>query len=208
LHPIRIDPVVAARAVREYNSDTYRGRTNLEIDRTAYQRFRTGMPRERSALVDAVRFVGEDYGGAQRRFLPHDYGEEAALIVDQLYPVLDSWQATVDMARPLAAVLPTADIFAALLAPFHGTKRWPVWASKTLHFLRPDAFPILDSRAKVALGMRNLGSSPREYSRFCAVFRTAMAENHGAIDAARAADDGNSASEIKLLDKILYQLGE
>lgn len=205
---LRLDPAVAVRAVAEYNAGSYRGRTNIELDRIAYDRFRDGIPEETDALIDLVRFVGEDFGGAQRRFLPHGYREEAALIVQNLRPLLGPWRSAIGAARPLREVVPTEATFGLLLAPFVGTKRWPVWASKTLHFVRPDAFPILDSRAKIALGMRSLGSSPSEYRRFCMVLLEVLAENREAIDAARRVDGGTSPSDLKLLDKILYQLGE
>ncbi len=76
-----------------------------------------------------------------------------------------------------------------------------------LPFQRPDAFPILDSRAKKALGIGNLGSSPRDFHRFCAAFRDALLMNRAALDAACAVDGGTSPSDLKLLDKLLYQLG-
>ena len=203
----RIDPVAAVVAVRTYNAGSYRGRTNIEVDRIAYERFRHGIPSSRDALVEMVRFVGEDFGGAQRRFLPHRYVEEAILIVGNLQPVVNAWRAAVETASPLTDAVSDENTLTLLFAPFVGTKRWPVWASKTLHFLRPDAFPILDSRAKKALGVANLGSSPRDYNRFSALCADALRANGDALLAARAVDNGTSPSDIKLLDKMLYQLG-
>jgi hypothetical protein len=203
----RIDPAAAVAAVRTYNAGSYRGRTNIEIDWMAYERFRGGIPSSRDALVEMVRFVGEDFGGAQRRFLLHGYVEEAILIVGNLQPAVNAWRATVETASPLTDALPDEKTLTHLFAPFVGTKRWPVWASKTLHFLRPDVFPILDSRAKKALGMPNLGSSPRDYNRFTALCAEALHVNGDALSAARAVDNGTAPSDIKLLDKILYQLG-
>jgi hypothetical protein len=203
----RFDAESAVQAVRDYNSGSYRGRRNLDLDRIAYDRFRNGIPDEQSALVELVRFVGEDYGGAQRRFLPHSYREEAALIVANLRRDLGEWRDSVVTAQGLAEAVPSEEVLDRLLTPFVGTKRWPVWASKTLHFLRPDAFPILDSSAKKALGMANLGSLPRDYARFCSAFRKSLATNEDALSAARVADGGASPSDLKLLDKILYQIG-
>jgi hypothetical protein len=94
-----------------------------------------------------------------------------------------------------------------LLAPFVGTKQWPVWASKTLHFLRPDVFPILDSNAKKRLGLRNLVNSSRNYHYFCSIFRDALLANAEALAAGRVADGRESPTDLKLLDKILFQLG-
>ena len=205
--PASFTVATAVQAVRDYNRGSYRGRRNVDVDRVAYDRFRNGVPDDREGVVELVRFVGEDYGGAQRRFLPHGYREEAALIVANLMPELDEWRDLVNAARDLAAAVTGEGVLDRLFAPFVGTKRWPVWASKTLHFLRPTAFPILDSRAKKALGVPNMGSSPRDYVRFCSAFRDALLANQDALAAARAVDDGASPSDIKLLDKILYQVG-
>jgi hypothetical protein len=207
LNRLRFDESTAIGAVRDYNAGVYRGRQNVDIDRIAYERFRGGLPDDRRALIDLVRFVGEEYGGAQRRFLPHGYVEEGRLIVANIEPSLDQWRATLDAGRPLIQEIPDEATLDRLFGPFVGTKRWPVWASKTLHFIRPDAFPILDSRAKIALGMRNLGSSARDYRRYCECFRAVLLEHRDVITAARGADSGESPSDLKLLDKILYQLG-
>jgi hypothetical protein len=205
---IRIDPAAAVRAVHDYNSGNYRGRPNVEIDREAYGRFRGGLPDDDAALIDAIRFVGEDYGGAQERFLPHSYSEEATLIVDNLEPVRARWSTSVASASPIAASPPSEASLAYLLAPFVGTKKWPIWATKTLHFIRPDAYPVLDSCAKAALGMKSLGSTAADYRRFCVAFREALLNNDDAIEAARDADDSTSPTDVKLLDKILFKIGE
>lgn len=204
---IILDAQTAASAVRRYNSGSYRGRSNIGIDRAAYERFNGNVPTDPAALVDAIRFVGDEYGGAQRRFLPHGYAEEAALIVSHLLPILPEWRAAVAAATPLEEGSVSELTAALLLAPFHGTKRWPVWATKTLHFIRPDAFPIMDSRAKISMGMKNLGSTARDYAHFSDVLRQVLLCNAEALEAAREADAGASPSDVKLLDKILYELG-
>jgi hypothetical protein len=76
-----------------------------------------------------------------------------------------------------------------------------------LHFLRPDVFPILDSNAKKPLNLKNLGNSSHAYYRFCSCFRDALLANSEALAAARTADDGESRTDLKLFDKILYQIG-
>lgn len=204
---IRFDEVTAVNAVRSYNAGVYRGRRNIEVGQIAFDRFRDGLPVDNAALVDAIRFVGEDYGGAQRRFLPRGYAEEAALIVSHLGPVTERWNNAAIAAAPILECAPPESLLAYLLTPFHGTKRWPVWASKTLHFIRPAAFPVLDSRAKRALGMPNLGSSAVDYHRYSVACRDALLENATSLNAARDADSGTSPSDLKLLDKILYEIG-
>jgi len=203
---LQLDSETAICAVRLYNAGRYRGRPNIVLDRMAYDLFRNGLPNDEINLIEMLRFVGEDYGGAQRRFLPHDYRDEAALIVAKLLPVLNQWRATVAGAQPLLVNLANVNTLSSLLAPFVCTKRWAVWATKTLHFLRPDAFPILDSRARKSLGLKE-GGSPRHYYRFCSSFQRALLQNMEALDAARAVDNGTSPTDLKLLDKVLFQLG-
>lgn len=104
-------------------------------------------------------------------------------------------------AKPLADEAPSE----ATLDFRKGTKRWPVWASKVLHFLRPDAFPILDSNAKKPLGLKNRQLQPRLSSIFPLLPRRVA--NSEALAAARVEDAKKSATDLKLLDKILFQLG-
>ena len=207
---LRIDPETAIRAVRDYNDGSYRGRRNLELDKFAYDSFREGLPDAEEPLTDLVCFVGEVYGGADGRFLvpSYSYRKEAILIVKELRLVLDQWRSTVKGVRAFAEEIPNDAVLEFLFKPFVGTQRWGVWASKTLHFLRPDAFPILDSHAKNALGLRMLASSPYGYKRFCLAFRDALAANDQALAAARDIDGGASPTDLKLFDKILYQLGK
>ena len=203
---IPIDQATAIRAVGAYNRGEYRGRLNVDIDRDADQRFHDGLAQDLPTLIEQLRFVGEDYGGAQRRFLPHGIREEAALIAARMAPVLTRFAGVVSSTAPLIEQVPDEDALRFLFEPFVGTKRWGVWASKTLHFLRPASFPVLDSRAIRALGAAS-GSSVHHYRRFCVLFRCAMSESAEALQAARGIDGGTSRSDIKLLDKILYELG-
>ncbi|HKT87398.1 MAG TPA: hypothetical protein VJQ59_03110 [Candidatus Sulfotelmatobacter sp.] len=197
----------AIGAIREYNRAHYRGKLNTALDREAYDRFRHGLARDLEELTDQITFVGEQYGGAQRRFLPHGIRAEAAVIARNLLNVLDRWIKLVTDAQPLAKTIPDETTIDFLFSPFAGSKRWPVWASKTLHFIRPDVFPILDSNAKKPLGLANLGGSPREYRQFCLRFRDVLVTSRDSLEAARAEDAGESPSDLKLLDKILFQLG-
>jgi hypothetical protein len=150
--------------------------------------------------------VGDQYGGVQDRFLAHDIGAEASLISRNLHPVIGQWLKAVTDAKPLIDEVPDESTTAFLFSAFTATKQWGVWASKTLHFLRPDVFPILDSRARKALGL-NLGSSSRDYDRFTSCFRDVLLLNSEALAAARVADAGESPTDVKLLDKILFQIG-
>jgi hypothetical protein len=202
-----IDRATAIRAVEAYNCGRYNGRPNVEIDREGYSRFSGGLSRDHDALTEQLRFIGEDYGGAQLRFLPHSIRDEAALIASQLAPVLDHFTAIVTAQSLLTGGVPSETDMIFLFTPFAATKKWGVWACKTLHFLRPATFPVLDSRAKKALGVASLGGSPVEYRRFCTLFRDALANNDETLEAAAEVDAGASPTELKLLDKILYEIG-
>jgi hypothetical protein len=205
--PLRIDAKDAVQHVRDYNAGFYRGRRNLDLDREAYDRFRNGLSNNLKELTNQIAFVGEKYGGVQERFLPHDIPTEAALIASNLHSAFGQWVSVAENAKPLIAEVPDESALAFLLSPFVVTKQWGVWASKTLHFLRPHVFPILDSNAKKPLVLKNLGSSSRDYHRFFSCFRDVLRANSEALAAARTVDAGESPTDLKLLDKILFQIG-
>jgi hypothetical protein len=191
--------------VRQYNRGSYRGRHNTELDREAYSRFAKGLSWDMAELITQITFVGKEYGGAQERF--GDIRTEAGLIAANIHPILEQWSKAVAEAKPLVEGIPRQATLEYLFSPFRGTKQWPVWASKTLHFLRPDVFPILDSNAKKPLGLRNLVNSSFGYRQFCSTFRDFLLANSEKLATARTADSGESPTDLKLLDKILYQLG-
>ena len=203
---LKIDLGDAVRRVRKYNADFYKGCQNIQLDREGYDLFRNGLSADLGRLVDQLAFVGDRYGGAQRQWMPHEISTEAALIANKLSPVLDHWSRIVMRAKPLIEEVPSEASLAFLFSPFNCTCQWAVWASKTLHFLRADAFPILDSKAKKALSL-NLGTSSRDYHTFCSQIRRVLLANPASLAAARVEDKAQSPADIKLLDKILYQLG-
>jgi hypothetical protein len=202
---LRIDPQTAAQCIRRYNSSSYRGSGNTTLDRDAYDLFRNGLSRDTGQFLEQIAFVGERYGGAQERFV--SIRNEAALIVSKLLPLFDNWLKAVGEVEPLVQRVPDQTTLDLLFSPFVGTRQWPVWASKVLHFLRPGVFPILDSNAKKPLGLNNLVNSSHGYHQFCSKFRDAMLANPDALKCAHEADSGESPSDLKLLDKILYQIG-
>jgi len=202
---LRISPQDATQCIREYNGSYYRGRSNTALDRKAYGLFRDGLSRDAGRLVEQITFVGEEYGAAQERF--GSIGREAVLIVSNLRPIFDKWIEVAGDAKPMTHGIPNQATFDFLFSPFVGTKQWPVWASKTLHFIRPDVFPILDSNAKKALGLKNLVNSSHGYRQFCSIFLDVLLANAEALVAARGADAGESPTDLKLMDKILFQLG-
>ena len=204
---LRISTKDAVQAIRDYNAGSYRGRPNIELDSEAYKTFRNGLSNDLEQLIDQIAFVGKEYGGAQERFLPTGIRTEAALIANNVHRVIGQWLNAVTNAKPLIEEVPDESTLGFVFSPFAATKSWGVWASKTLHFLRPDAFPILDSNAKKVLGLKTLGGSSRDYHHFCSCFRDALLANCESLAAARIEDSGESPTDLKLMDKILYQIG-
>ena len=131
-----------------------------------------GMPQQKT---NQITFVGKEYGGAQERF--EDIRMEAAFIVANIRPILEQWSEAVAEAKLLVEAIPSQAKLEYLFSPFRRTKQRPVWASKTLHFVRPDVFPILDSNAKKPLWLRNLVNSSVGYRQFCSSFRDFLLAN-------------------------------
>lgn len=98
---IPLDPAAAVQAVGAYNRGKYHGPLNIDIDRDTDCRFRGGLAQDTPRLIEQLRFVGEDYCGAQRRFLPHCIRDEAAMIAEQIAPVLSRFAARVTTTAPL-----------------------------------------------------------------------------------------------------------
>jgi len=199
---------IAIQAIREYNAGCYKGRRNIDLDHEGYELFQGGLSDDENEQVEQLRFVAEEYGAVQQRFLPHSIVDEARLVAKNLAPILDEWGAKVAQSRPLRYHSPDEGVLELLLRPFTATKRWPVWAAKVLHFLRPDVFPILDSRAECALGISPASNPVSRYARFCSTFREVLLANEHALACAREVDKGNSPSDLKLLDKILFEMGK
>jgi hypothetical protein len=202
---LRFAPADAVQYIREYNRSYYRGRSNIGLDREAYTLFKDGMSGDPGRLLEQIAFVGEQYGAAQERF--GSIRKEAELIASSFRVKRDKWRECVMKAQPLSQRVPEQEVLDFLFFPFSGTKQWPVWASKTLHFVRPDSFPILDSNAKKPIGLANLANSSRGYRCFCSAFRQVLVANEESLAAARIEDKGEAPTDLKLLDKILFQIG-
>ena len=59
---LKIDSREAARHVRNYNADFYKGCRNVVLDREGYDLFRNGLSGDERRLTDQLTFVGERYG--------------------------------------------------------------------------------------------------------------------------------------------------
>lgn len=202
-----LDPESCRLLIDKYNQDSYRGRRNVELDRAGYRMFESASGRSDLAmLAEFVRFAGEDYGGAQARFLDGGYVPESERIARAMHPSFGEYFALARAQPPLTERVPTRETLARLAAPFDASKFWIVWASKFLHFLAPDTFPILDSRAEAALGLRR-GSDPvRYYEDFSMRIRDVLVRNCGVLQQL-CEHDVERAPVLKVLDKVLYEEG-
>ncbi len=204
---MKLDFESARQRLISYNTGFYRGHPNLDLDARGYKLFAGGLPDEPEALVEMIRFVGEDYGGAQKRFLN---GQEFRQVSEDIArnfsasPGLARASQLIKSVDPIETIIPPESVVADLFRPFRTDKHWPVWASKFLHFLRPDTFPILDSRAESALDLRRRTPYDRYYVEFMSKFRETMRDNKDTLASLHSLEDFVSPHIVKVLDKILY----
>ncbi|MBM3974076.1 MAG: hypothetical protein FJ301_08255, partial [Planctomycetes bacterium] len=178
-------PAELRRLVAEYDAGSWRGKGNVELDRTAYRLFAAGLAVDTARLVDMLAHVGEFYGGAYRPEGP--VREQAAKLAAKIELQRAKLADLLRAQAPLVDRLPNVDHVVNLLQPFHTeSKTWFVWGAKFLHFLRPDTFPIIDRRIELALGLRQrVSNTPGYLVAFCKVVRKVVVANHDALWQAR-----------------------
>ncbi len=201
-------PEELRRLVAGYDAGSWRGKGNVELDRTAYGLFAAGLAVDTARLVDMLAHVGEFYGGAYRPEGP--VREQAATLAAAIASQRNELTRLLDAQAPLIDRSPTVDHVAELLQPFHSkSKTWFVWGAKFLHFLRPDTFPIIDRRIEWALGLRQrVSNTPGYLAAFCEVVRKVVVANHDALwQARREGPEHAEPSILKVLDKALWVRG-
>jgi hypothetical protein len=114
---------VCKQRIGDYNRGSYRGKLNVSLDRKGYELFAqatgaSSLPQ----LVELVRFVGEDYGGAQARFLDDGYLTESERIARALLAVQREYVALARGQGPLVERTPDRATLARLAAPFNASK--------------------------------------------------------------------------------------
>ena len=201
-------PEELRRLVAEYDAGSWRGKSNVELDRAAYRLFAAGLAVDTTRLVDMLAHVGEYYGGAYRPEGP--VREQAAKLAAAIEPHRTKLTGLLRAQEPLVDRLPTVDDVADLLKPFQSDpKMWFVWGAKFLHFLRPDTFPIIDHRIEWALGLRQrVSNTPGYLVAFCDVVRKVVLANRDALWLARREGPEHAEPSIlKVLDKALWVRG-
>ncbi len=135
-------------------------------------------------LTRQLLFIGKDFGGA--KVIKFDRVSaaiaERILAADGYHAALAAQPSMEDWIVPPAAV---RDLMAPFLnlPPTLGKKRnFAIWASKVLHFARLDAFPVLDSAARTALGLPAAITLPNYVDRYRPTFLAALDALHAAGD--------------------------
>jgi len=198
----------AVEAIHTYNRGEYRGRPNIELDRSATDMFREGLGRTLERIRDQVGFIGRDYGG----FAGFPAASSLApTIAEAIFACRDDYASAAAMARPLHEELPPADTVETLckpfIQPFKRKRNWLVWGPKFWHFLRSDVFPIEDSRVDAFFHLNWRPDPVIRYLEMVRCFRTFALANEAWLPRLREAD-GELTCDIKLWDKVFYSLGD
>jgi hypothetical protein len=77
-----------------------------------------------------------------------------------------------------------------------------------MHFVNPNAFPIQDSRVNQCFNLASMSNSPKKYHDLIILFRKFLIERKIWLPVLRDVDQRNSWSDLKLLDKVFYIIGE
>jgi len=201
---------VAVQAVQAYNAGLYAGgMKNPDLDRRARAVFAQGLASTPDGVLEQVRFIGVDYGGAAG--FKAAYSLVPAIAAD-IFAARDRYGAAARAVPPLLRAAVQVQVVEELYAPFvkelHGKRNWLVWATKFWHFLNPDAFPVLDSRVDDFFRTGGRSQSPSKYVFVCGRFRDFSVAHHAWLPELRKADGGLAWSETKLWDKVCYGLKE
>lgn len=209
--------VDAISAIQEYNEEIYgkSGRKNVEIDAEGKALFKSGLGVTEDAIGRQVKWIGKDYGGTANTLasikLP-------GLIAADIYRVRDVYSRQISALSPLIKKTPRWEEIRTLYRPFEQVLRspqgkrtwkdWITWATKFWHFLNPEVFSIMDSRARRFYQIRS-GSAPGDaYAELLERCRWLLINRQDWLPKLRSADGSHAWSDIKLFDKVAYELGK
>lgn len=126
--------------------------SNAEADDRAYRLFDGGLARDLPTLTRQLLFIAKDFGGA--KVIPFD--RVSAAIAERILAAPgyhDALGAQPSMEAGLVPLAVVRDLMAPLLNLPGNKRNFAIWKLKVLHFARLDAFPVLDSAARTALGL-------------------------------------------------------
>ena len=203
----------ALSAIRSYNKGTYgrSDRLNIDIDNEGKVLFKSGLSSNRERLTQQIAWVGKDYGGSAhtiaRSVLP-------SKIADTILENFTSYTSLINKQQPLHVAIPSTTDIQVLYHPFKQrvqTKKrtlenWMVWATKVWHFINPEAFQIMDSRAKKFYQINTSSDIVAQYLQLQVNARSLILKNQGWLQQMKSVDEGLSWSDLKLWDKVAYEI--
>jgi hypothetical protein len=199
----------ATRAIGIYNRGEYRGVRSVHLDERAAALFAGGLSSTLPGILGQITFVGRDYGGVA--------GFPAALelapaIANDILAVRDSYAAAAATAPDVMSESTPHSTLTALYSPFvrpfHGKRRWHVWATKFWHFLNPLAFPMEDSRVDKFYRLFNKSHSVDKYEDLLRLHREFTSERAEWVPRLRKAERRIMSCDSKLWDKVYYGVYE
>jgi len=204
----------ALDAIRRYNRGVYgkSGRTNLEIDRDGKSRFHNGLERRKEKLERQIRWVGKDYGGTAHTIASK---ELPSRIADTILEDWDAYRSKIIGQPPLIENTMSEAVIRELYRPFiqrldtknRTLKNWMTWGTKVWHFVNPEAFQIMDSRAKRFYRISTSKDPVAAYLELEEKAKELLLRYEKWLVDMRAADQGEAWSDLKLWDKVAYELG-
>jgi hypothetical protein len=206
----------AENAIKAYNSEIYvkTGRKNVDIDAEGIDKFKTGLGMTLSTIEEQIRWIGKDYGGTAFMLaltrLP-------SIIANDIYSMRAEYVRKISSSEPLIHHIPDRSVVVSLYRPFiqvlqtpagKQMKNWMTWATKFWHFLNPNVFPIMDSHAKKFFKIPSNIEVVDAYMELLRRLHQLLIERFDWLTQLRQADKGHAGSDIKLWDKVAYQLGQ
>lgn len=186
----------------------------MVVDAEGLNKFNFGLGTTLLAIQEQVHWIGKEYGGtaymlATKRLPP--------IIANDIFAIRDQYSYMVSHVAPLVQQTPDRLTVFYLYGPFlqnlvtpsgKTMRNWMTWATKFWHFLKPDTFPIMDSRARKFF-LIPIGNDPIDaYVELLIWVRHTMIEKADWLPQMRLADCRHAWSDIKLWDKVAYQLGQ
>jgi len=206
----------AVAAIRTYNSGIYgrNKRLNIELDAEGYSIFEGGLGSTVETITEQVRWIGQDYGGTGNvlagRKLPELIAESIFSCRDEYIELLSSIPSLVEdfhFSMQTNRLYPPFQ--RKFISPNSGkvSKNWMTWATKFWHFLKPHSFPIMDSRSKRFFEISSNKLPCDQYTMLLEQVHKILFLKEGWLPKLRESDSGYAPSDIKLWDKIAYELG-
>ena len=206
----KISEADAEQAVRDYNegTDLHTDMKNPDVDHVGRVLFESGLGRCMEEIEVQARWVADDYGGVREHI-----DQTAKQAAKNIYSERVQYDCIVRSISPLISKVPNTNEIEYLRGKFLKQSGLPqdaiVLAYKFLHFLRPDVFPPVDSHARRFYDVQGGSRSISAYEEALKRVQYILRGNVSSIDIAklRRVDGPHYQGDIKLIDKIAYQLG-